>query len=153
MTARPGTDPLAPFRPRWARPVAAVLAGVVLVSLVALFVFVRPNAATSLAVDDYVLMVVFAGCLWAVLWRQASVSAIPDTQGLVVRNLLTTRRLEWAEIISVRYSADRAWAQLDLADGDEIAVMAIQKADGERSMHEARRLAALVERYGTAPDR
>ncbi|PWD49718.1 hypothetical protein C8046_02360 [Serinibacter arcticus] len=144
---------LAPFQPRWARLVAAVLSIVVLVSLVALFVFVRPNAATRLAPDDYLLMIVFSCVLWGILWRQATVRAVPDADGLTVRNLLTTRRLEWAEVVSVRYSADRAWAQLDLAEGDEIAVMAIQKADGDRSIQEARRLAALVNRYGTAVDR
>ena len=147
------TDALAPFQPRAARVVAAVLSIVVLVSLVALFVFVRPNAATKLAPDDYLLMIVFCGVLWAILWRQATVSAVPDADGLVVRNLLTTRRLAWAEIVSVRFSADRAWAQLDLADGEDIAVMAIQNADGARATREAHRLAALVERYGSVSGR
>lgn len=143
---------LAPFRPRGAKVVASVLSVVVVVSLTALFVFVRPNAATVLTPSDYLLMVVFSGILLGILWRQATVTAIPSADGLVVRNLLTTRQLAWAEIVSVRYSADRAWAQLDLADGDELAVMAIQKADGARSVAESRRLAALVERFGTAPE-
>ncbi|TGO04683.1 PH domain-containing protein [Serinibacter arcticus] len=151
---RPGrpSSALAPFEPRGAKVVAAVLSGVVLVGLVALFTFVRPNAATRLGAGDYAVVLGFCGVLWGILWRQATVRALPDAEGLVVRNLLTTRRLAWAEIVSVRYSADRAWAQLDLSDGDELAVMAIQRADGARSTTEARRLAALVDRYGTAPD-
>ncbi|GMA31279.1 PH domain-containing protein [Litorihabitans aurantiacus] len=148
-----GHDRWAPFAPRGAKVVAAVLAVVVLVAVVALFAFVRPNSATRLGPLDYLLMIAFCGVLWGILWRQATVSAVPDPRGLVVRNLLTTRRLEWAEIISVRYSADRAWAQLDLADGDEIAVMAIQRADGRAATAAAQRLAALVDAYGTAPER
>jgi hypothetical protein len=33
---------------------------------------------------------------------------------------------------------------LDLSDGDVLAVMAIQRADGARALAEARRLATLV---------
>lgn len=138
---------LEPFRPRWARIVALVLAVAVLSGLIALFVFVRPNAATQLSPADYLLMIVFTGALLAVLWRQASVAVVPDSEGLTVRNLLRTRRVSWREIVSVRFSRDRAWAQLDLADGDTLAVMAIQGADGDQAGREARRLAALVERY------
>jgi hypothetical protein len=148
----PTSTALAPFAPRGAKVVAAVLSGVVLVGMVALFVFVRPNAATQLGAGDYMVVLGFCAVLWGILWRQATVRAVPDADGLEVRNLLTTRRLAWAEIVSVRYSADRAWAQLDLSDGDELAVMAIQRADGARSTTEARRLAALVDRYGTAPE-
>jgi len=143
-------SPLASFEPRGAKVVAAVLSAVVLVGMVALFVFVRPNAATQLGAGDYLVVLGFCAVLWGILWRQFTVRAVPDTEGVTVRNILTTRRLAWAEIVSVRYSADRAWAQLDLSDGDELAVMAIQRADGARSTTEARRLAALVDRYGTA---
>ena len=41
---------------------------------------------------------------------------------------------------------------LDLADGDTLAVMAIQGADGERGRVEATRLATLVAEH-EAPDR
>lgn len=143
------TDALAPIRPRWAPVVSVVLAVVVVAGLVALFVFVRPNAATELTAADYLLMVVFTAGLLGVLWRQGTVSALPDAEGVTVRNLLRTTRVSWNQIVTVRFSGDRAWAQLDLADGDTLAVMAIQGADGERARRSAQRLAALVERYGT----
>lgn len=98
------------------------------------------------------LVVFVAGILLGILWRQSTVSATPSPEGLAVRNLMGTTRLEWAQIVSVRFSPDRAWAQLDLADGDQLAVMAIQSADGERARHSAQRLASLVTYYGTAPD-
>lgn len=143
---------LTPFRPRWAPVVGVVLSLLVLAGVVLLFVFVQPNAATRLGIGDYLLVVVVAGLLLGILWRQSSVSATPTPRGLAVRNLMGTTRLEWAQIVSVRFSPDRAWAQLDLADGDQLAVMAIQSADGERARHAAARLAALVQHYGTALD-
>lgn len=139
---------LAPFRARRARTVAWVLTAVVVVSVIALFLVVRPNAATTLGAGDYGIVLVFAAILIAILWRQATVSAVPDERGVTVRNLVFTRRVEWAEVVSVRFSADRAWAQLDVIDDDPIAVMAIQNADGARARDEAQRLATLVERYG-----
>ena len=36
---------------------------------------------------------------------------------------------------------------VELADDDELAVMAVQRADGELARDEARRLAGLVERH------
>ena len=36
------------------------------------------------------------------------------------------------------------WVMLDLSDGDVLAVMAIQRADGAYAVAEARRLATLV---------
>ena len=77
-------------------------------------------------------------------WRQATVAAVPDPQGLTVRNLLLERRLSWADIVSVRFGQGRPWVQLDLADGDTLAVMGIQRADGRFASQEARRLATLV---------
>lgn len=141
--------PLQPFTPHWARVVAVVLAAMVVAATVTLFIVVRPNAATTLRVDDYLIVIIFAAALLGILWRQGTVRAVPDTEGLVVRNLLSTTRVEWAQIVSVRFSSDRAWAQLDLSDGDNLAVMAIQSADGQRARAEAVRLAGLVARFGT----
>lgn len=146
-----GHDPIR-IRPRKARYVAYGLAVVIILAVIALFTFVRPNAATVLGPADYALIVVFAAVLLAVLWRQESVCATGDSTGLTVRNLFTTTRLTWTQIVSVRFSPDRPWARLDLTDGDELAVMAIQSADGEAAHREARRLAAMVDRWGSAAE-
>ena len=81
------------------------------------------------------------------MWRYASLSAVPRAEGLVVRNLLTTRSLEWAEIVGVHLVVGAPWVSLDLDDGDTLAVMAIQKADGELGRAEASRLARLVDAH------
>jgi hypothetical protein len=71
--------------------------------------------------------------------------------GLTVINLTTKRRLEWAEVLRVNLRPGDPWVYLDLADGTSLAAMGIQPGNGrERAVHEARRLKALTEAYGTS---
>ncbi len=129
---------LTPFRPRLARTASLVLAGVVVTATVVLVVLMP--GLTSLDVASFA---VFALAIVWFCWRQASVRAVPDEDGLSVRNLLVTTRLTWAQVVAVRFG-DSPWVQLDLADGDTLAVMGIQRADGELARAQARRLATLV---------
>ena len=94
---------------------------------------------------DRLLLVSCGAAISALLWRFASIRAIPSTQGLVIRNLLTTRTLEWAQIVRVLFGGGAPWVSVDLDDTDTVAVMAIQKADGPFGRSEAARLSALVQ--------
>ncbi|MGN8245557.1 PH domain-containing protein [Cellulomonas soli] len=140
----------APFRPRLARAVTLGLV-VVLTGLTAVLVAVLPQVVPGITASD---RAAFAGVglllVWF-CWRQASVSARPDADGLTVRNLLVTRRLAWSQIVSVRFGQGRPWVQLDLDDGDTLAVMGVQRADGARAEQEARRLATLVALHTATP--
>jgi hypothetical protein len=42
------------------------------------------------------------------------------------------------------------WVTLELDDGDELAVMAVQRADGQVAREEALRLARIVDRHWNA---
>lgn len=134
------TAPDRPFRPRSTRIVALTLAVLVPVVLTAVGVVARAG------VLDLVGFVVVGLLIAWVLWRMASVRATPGHEGLVVRNVFITTRLVWPQIVSVRFG-DRPWPQLDLTDGDTLAVMGIQRSDGALAMREARRLAALIEEH------
>jgi hypothetical protein len=132
-----------PFRPIKARRIAWALAVITVVVL----------TVVGLIIEGAPLLdrLAFIATGLVVAWfmsRQAGVRAVPSESGLVVKNLFLGRTLEWPEIVSVRFGADRSWVQLDLADGDTLAVMAIQRADGDFAEKEARRLATLVE-YGS----
>ncbi|AEI12268.1 PH domain-containing protein [Cellulomonas gilvus] len=136
-----------PFRPHLARVSAFALIALVTLATAALVVLM-PDL-TALDRTGFVLL--GALVVWF-CWRQASVAALPDEDGLTVRNLLVTTRVSWAQIVSVRFG-DRPWVQLDLADGDTLAVMGVQRADGERAQVQARRLATLhAERTRTPTD-
>jgi hypothetical protein len=65
----------------------------------------------------------------AVLLLLARPSVTASADGLVVRNLVGTRRLSWAEVVSIRLGPDDSWASIDVSDGTSLAVMALQTAD------------------------
>ena len=146
LSGPPWTTSTAPFRPRFARVVTLVMAVVVVALTVAIML-----ALSVLTAGDRLGFAIVGGLIALFLWRQASVVARVDDDGLTVRNLVFTRRLEWAEIVSVRFGSGRPWVQLDLADGDTLAVMGIQRADGAFADAEARRLATLVALHTTTP--
>ena len=140
-------DPYAVFRPRGGRYVALV-AAVVSVVLFAIVAFTVPGPEASFGgwtLTDRMLLVVLGLLIAAILLRFATIKAVPTPEGLVVRNLVTTRQLVWAQIIRVQFSGGAPWLTLDLDDADTVAVMAIQKSDGAFARAEAGRLSALVE--------
>ena len=133
-----------PVRPRYARIVGAVLAVLTFLGAVAIMVLVPLVAGVPLGPVDYLGTAALAVLICWFLYRQASVVAVPGDGGLTVRNLFLTRTVTWPEIVSVRFGPDRPWGYLDLADGEALAVMALQQADGAHGRAEARRLATLV---------
>ena len=69
-----------------------------------------------------------------------------------MRNLVLTRTLTWPEVVGIQFGGGEPWVTLDLEDGDTVAVMAIQKADGAVAGREASRLAALIQAFGEASE-
>ncbi len=148
--SRHESDPYAVFRPRRGRRVALVMA------VLSLAIFT--GGAISLPrVDplhggwdllDRCFLALWGVAVAAALWRYASIRATPSTEGLVIRNLITTRKLEWAQIVRVQFGGGAPWVSVDLDDTDTVAVMAIQKADGALAPAEAARLSALVQVHG-----
>jgi hypothetical protein len=132
------------FRPRAARWVSGTLAALVALGTALLLILLPGTGLSGYGVLDRLGFVLLGiGIVWF-CWRQATVRAVPSDSGLRVRNLATTRTVDWASIVSIRFGQGRPWVQLDLADGDTLAVMGIQRADGEYADAEARRLATLV---------
>ncbi|MEO8517562.1 MAG: PH domain-containing protein [Dermatophilaceae bacterium] len=140
-------DPYAVFRPRRGRRVALTMA--------ALSMLIFTGGAISLpqvdplfggwGLPDRLLLVGCGAAISSLLWRYATIRAVPGVTTLVIRNLLTTRTLEWAQIVRVQFGGGAPWVSVDLDDTDTVAVMAIQKADGAFGRAEAARLAALVQ--------
>ena len=129
----------APFRPVRGRRTAlgfAIAQAVVLVVLAA----VLPGAGWF---DRIGFVAVAAAIGWGLL-RFALLRADPSPRGLVVQNLVRREDLRWEQIVAVRFGDGDPWVMLDLSDGDVLAVMAIQRADGRYALAEARRLATLV---------
>ncbi|PKZ41437.1 hypothetical protein CYJ76_07715 [Kytococcus schroeteri] len=140
--AAPTPDALRPFVPRRGRWVAMGSA----VVLVVMFTAIAVLAPGFTPVDR--TMTVLAGLgIAAFLWRYAMIRAVPDRQGMTVRNLFTTQRVEWSEVRGVVFTPGDPWVRLQRTGGQEdLAVMAVQAADGEAvSQAEASRLAGIVQ--------
>lgn len=138
----------APFRPIRARRVAwsvCVVQGFVLV-VVALTLPWSGPAAFGPA--DRIGVVAVGGLVGWMLYRFAQVRAVPTETGLVVHNLLRSTDLQWAQVVAVRFGGGNPWVTLDLSDGESLAVMAIQRADGPAGQGEAQRLSTLVALHG-----
>lgn len=164
MTTRPAGAPDAPqppgaafatFRPRRGRAVALGAAVVVALTFaLGAFLLPGPSSLGQWRVGDRLILTAFGLVLAWFLLRYASIRAVPTRETLTVRNILTTRTLEWSEIVGVQFAGGDPWVRLDLADTEVLAVMAIQKSDGAVGRAEAARLAALVQGLGeSAPDR
>lgn len=151
MTPRedPRPDPYATFRPRWGRIVAIVL-GVILI-VVSLAVVIAATGPMASIGNRTAVLSFCALCIF-LMWRFGGVHADVTAQGITVHNVGGSRRLDWPQIVAVRFGPDEPWARLDLSDGDTVSVLAIQRADGAVAEGEARRLAALVSAHGEATD-
>jgi MFS family permease len=149
-------EAFATFRPRRGRRTAIITAttSVVVFAVVAL-VLPGPAEAGNWRVPDRVFFLAIGVALAAGLWRFASLRAVPTRESLTVRNIVLTRTVEWRTITDISFSGGDPWVSLELADGDSLAVMAIQRADAEFGRAEAGRLAALVQALGpsaTSPE-
>lgn len=148
-SSTPRRAPYDTFRPvvgAWVARVMAV-ACVVVFGLVALLAPMPLGQTPGLHLLNRVAIALLGVAGAAFLWRYAVIRAVPSPGGLRVVNLFSTRDLEWTQILRVGFSGGAPWAVLELTDTEEVAVMAIQRADGARADREASRLAALVEHH------
>lgn len=149
MTQPGGPLPDAPFRPVRGRVVPLVMAVIAVVLTVSVSIGMVVSGLWGPA--DQLLLVALGLGIAAFLWRYASIRAVPGPDGLRVRNVLLSRTVTWDEILAVRFPEGDPWVTLELDDTDVLAVMAIQRVDGERGREEALRLAELVARRRSTP--
>lgn len=127
--------------------IVSAIASLVLFAAIAVFLPGPEHGGNWMAGDR----LFFAGvgvAVAAMLWRFAGLRAVPTREALTIRNLLVTRVVPWADIVDVRFEGGDPWVTLELSDTDTVAVMAVQKADGEGGRAEAGRLVALVQALG-----
>jgi hypothetical protein len=150
-TGEPAGDAYRPFVSRRARVVATSMAVVALVVFGGLAVLLPTNAGlTTWQGGDRVFVALIGVVIALGCWRYAGIRAVPTPDGLLVRNLVVTRRVAWAQVIDVQFGGGAPWVTLELDDTDTLAVMAIQRADGQQAEQEAVRLAGLVRDLGEA---
>lgn len=128
------------FRPTRGRWVATVLGVATLVGSVLLAL----SLPERYGIMDQVTCIGIGAGVAALMSRYATIHARPTAEGLYVRNLGPGELVPWEQITAVRFSQGMPWPRIDLADGLDMAVMAIQRSDGAGSVDEAQRLADLI---------
>ncbi|WOX08251.1 PH domain-containing protein [Streptomyces sp. N50] len=93
------------------------------------------------------LSFVFTGALlFAVLAMLARVKVVADESGVTVVNIVSRRRLAWAEILQVNLRPGDPWVFIDLSDGTSLPVLGIQPGIAKaHAIADARTLRALAE--------
>jgi hypothetical protein len=129
-----------------------VCAAALLVVLVGIAVLLPSGGENPWGPGSRIAVVLFAlACVWF-LHRLASVRVETDDDGVTVVNILTRRRLEWAEVVGVRLSRDDAWLMLDVSDGSSLAAMGVMKSEGTRGREQARTFARMVAEHNPTDD-
>ena len=143
----PVTDDVVVFRPRRARQVIYPVAAAVVAAMVVGAIVVPSTGPTPFALPDRIAVVVLGLVIAAGLHRLAAVRVVTGPDGIEVVNIARRTRLAWAQVVNVRLSRDDPWVMLDLSDGESLAAMGIQQADGAYGVQQARMLARLLKEH------
>lgn len=96
---------------------------------------------------DQVAMVVLGLLVAGGVLLLARPAVTADARGLRVRNILVSHDVPWEVVREVSFRAGSPWAVLELADDDELAILAVQAADGDRAVTAVRGLRRLHARH------
>jgi len=143
------TSTPAPVRavPRRMRLICAVTAAVVVAVMVVVGLLLRPASSSdvpSFTTSDQVALIVLGLVIGGGILALGRPRVDADLTGVRVRNILASHRLSWELVRAVRFERGSAWATLLLANGDELALLAVQAADGEHAVAAVEGLRALV---------
>ena len=132
--------------PRGMRLGCAGLAAVVLVVAVGVAVLLKSSSTgvVSFQTSDQVAMIGLGLLLAVGILLLARPRVDADDAGVRVRNILGSHDLPWSAVRSVRFDRTSSWATLPLVTGEEVAVLAIQSADGARAVAATEGLRALL---------
>ncbi|WP_406128974.1 PH domain-containing protein [Streptomyces sp. NBC_00989] len=121
---------------------------VLLTAGIAIFVVITTVALLleQLGPGEKLSFVLTGALLFAVLALLARVKVVADESGVTVVNIVSRRRLAWAEILQVNLRPGDPWVFIDLSDGTSLPVLGIQPGIAkERAIADARSLRALAE--------
>jgi hypothetical protein len=68
-----------------------------------------------------------------------------DERGIEVTNVASKRYFPWEIVTAINFTDKMTWATVELADDDEMSIMAVQVTDKERAVAAIKHLRALLE--------
>lgn len=133
------------FRPTRTRVILLTIGAALVVALTTIGLLLE-----NLSPGEQLSFVVTGLLFFAGLALFSRPKVVADEAGLTVVNLISTRRLDWAEVLRVNLRPGDAWVYLDLADGTSLPAMGIQLGMAKaRAISDARALRALTEHHGS----
>ena len=151
----PGGPSVVRARPVRMRRVAVVAAVAVTVTFAVMAVLLGGSRSegVSFGVADQVAIALLGLFLAGGILLFARPSLVADERGLRVRNIFVSHDVPWEVVREVAFRDGSSWATLELADDDQVMLLAVQAADGERSVATVRALRALHARRGAGDAR
>jgi PH (Pleckstrin Homology) domain-containing protein len=132
--------------PRRLRLMTALMAGALVVAMTVVAVLLKSSTTgvVSFHTSDQVAMVGLGLAMGAGVLLVGRSRVDADAEGIRVRNVVINHELPWSAVRAVRFTEHSPWATLVLANDDELAVSAVQAADGDRALVAVRGLRALL---------
>jgi hypothetical protein len=134
-------------RPVRLRRLCAVLA-VLVVAVFGVIALVLPSGDTGAAfsVADQVSIFGLGLAVAAGLLVLARPTLEADERELRIRNMAGRHVIPWSAVRTVLFRDNRPWAAVELHDDEQVPLMAVQAADGERTVEVVRALRQLLAR-------
>ncbi|WP_255954296.1 PH domain-containing protein [Streptomyces odontomachi] len=134
------------FRPALTRAVLLIGGGALFVVLTVIALLLP-----SVGPGERLSFVLTGGMLFAALVLLSRPKVVADVTGVTVVNIVSSRRLDWAEILHVTLRSGDPWVFLNLSDGTSLPALGIQPGLAKRrALTDARALRALVDAHGAA---
>lgn len=132
--------------PRRLRLITALAAAglVAVMSVVAVLLKSSTTGVVSFHTSDQLAMVGLGLAMAAGVLLVGRSRVDADASGLRVRNVVINHEVPWSAVRAVRFDQHSPWATLLLTNDDELAVSALQAADGDRALVAVRGLRALL---------
>jgi hypothetical protein len=132
------------WRPYGARVAGAILGGMLLVLVIAVWIALGDDIRSRFALVQRVTLIGFGALGFVGLYAVMRSRVSADEQGLTVVNGYRSRVYEWSQVVGVNLRRGAPWAGMDLSDGTSISMMGIQGSDGQRAVRAIRQLRQLL---------
>jgi hypothetical protein len=132
--------------PRRLRLMTALMAAALVAAMTVVAVLLKSSTTgvVSFHTSDQVAMIGLGLAMGAGVLLVGRSRVDADADGLRVRNVVVHHAVPWSAVRAVRFDEHSPWATLLLTNDDELAVSAVQAADGERALLAVRGLRALL---------
>jgi len=134
-------------RPVRMRRLCAVLAALVVVVFAVIALLLRRvDTGAAFGTADQVSIFGLGVAVAAAVLALGRPTLEADERELRIRNVIGRHVVPWTAVRAVLFRDNTPWATLELHDDDQVSLMAVQAADGERTVEVVRALRELLDR-------